>query len=350
MKLKHFKLQKDLALESGEKLSKPTIAYHTYGELNEAKDNVVWVCHALTANSDVFSWWEGLVGHNDLFNPEEHYIICANVLGSHYGTTSPLSINEQTGEPYYHTFPEFTIRDIVELHKALAAHLNIESINILIGGSMGGHQALEWAIQAPDLFQHLILLATSAMHSPWGVAFNESQRWAIESDATWSNNNDEAGLQGMKVARSAALLSYRNFITYDKFQQTNDTDLIYPARAVSYQRYQGEKLAQRFNAFSYWHLSKAMDSQNVGRSRGGIEKALSLINAKTLIISIESDILFPLSDQLLLNKYIPNASIAIMSSDYGHDGFLVETEKITKKISLFLKSNQVQKKALEIGV
>jgi len=342
MKTKYLNVQRELVLESGKKISNPTIAYHTYGKLNKKKDNVVWVCHALTANSDVFSWWEGLVGHNDLFNPEEHYIICANILGSHYGTTSPLSINAATEEPYYHSFPEFTIRDIVALHKDLASHLQIDSINILIGGSMGGHQALEWAIQAPVLIQHLILLATSAVHSPWGVAFNESQRWAIESDNTWHLSSNDAGINGMKVARSMALLSYRNFITYDKFQQSTDTDLVYPARAVSYQRYQGEKLAQRFNAFSYWHLSKAMDSQNVGRGRGGIEKALSEISAKTLIISVENDMLFPFSDQLLLNKHIPNSSIAIISSDYGHDGFLIETEKIGKKISLFLNSKEIQ--------
>lgn len=336
--IKYLELQKNLNLESGEVLSNPTIAYHTYGELNAEKNNVVWVCHALTSSSDVFSWWPGLFGEKDIFNPKEYFIVCANVLGSHYGTTCPLSINPNSGTPYYHSFPLFTIRDIVSLHKELANHLNIQNIDILIGGSMGGHQALEWAIQEPEKIQKLILLATSAVHTPWGVAFNASQRWAIENDVTWKENSPNAGLSGMEVARSIALLSYRNYYTYKKTQQPSDENLLFPDRAESYQHYQGQKLAKRFNAFSYWYLSKAMDSQNVGRNRGSLEQVLQSVKAQTLVLSLENDYLFTLEDQEFLHKNIPNSQFKLIESDYGHDGFLIENVSIAKAISQFLKN------------
>lgn len=332
----HFlQLNNTLLLESGEQLVQPSITYHTYGTLNAAKDNVVWVTHALTANSDVFDWWKGLVGSHELINDQDYFIVCANVLGSHYGTTSPISINPSTGQPYYHDFPEFTIRDIVQLHIELADQLGIDKIQVLLGGSMGGHQALEWAIMQPTRIEHLIVLATSAVHSPWGVAFNESQRAAIENDATWQEQNNAAGIEGMKVARSIALLSYRNYTAYHNTQQPSSNDLLFPDRARTYQRYQGEKLGQRFNAFSYWFLSKAMDSQNVGRNRGGVEHALQQISARTLVLSLENDGLFPLSDQLRIVQGIPNATHVLIHSEYGHDGFLLETTQISTAIKAF---------------
>lgn len=333
-----YQLNKHIELESGRLLVQPTIAFHTYGTLNANKSNVVWVTHALTANSDAYDWWPGLVGPGDYINEREHFIVCANVLGSHYGTCSPLSIDPDSGQPYYQTFPEFTIRDIVRLHIELAEHLGIGDIHLLIGGSMGGHQALEWAITEPRRIHHLVLVATSAVHSPWGVAFNESQRAAIESDPTWDERQDGAGLEGMKVARSVALLSYRNFKTYQKTQQPSSGELMFPDRAASYQRYQGEKLANRFNALSYWYLSKAMDSQNVGRDRGGVEAALARVTARTLVISLEDDVLFPISDQLRLVKGIPRAVHQFIPSFYGHDGFLIEVEKITRSLHHFLES------------
>ena len=331
-----LKLQKTIALESGAKLVNPEIAYHTYGELNKDKSNVVWVCHALTANSDVYEWWPGLVGPGDFINPDEYFIVCANMLGSHYGSTSPLTINPSTGEPYYHRFPDITTRDMVLLHQELADHLEIENIFMIIGGSMGGHQALEWAIIEPDKIDHLAVIASSAVHSPWGVAFNASQRFAIENDPTWLNKDERAGIEGMKTARSIALLSYRNFKAYHRTQQPSDHNLIYPDRAPSYQKYQGEKLAKRFNAFSYWYLSRAMDSQNVGRNRGGIEKALSRIKAKTLVITLEGDVLFPETDQLQIVSGVNDAEHFTVPSIYGHDGFLIETDKIAEILGQFL--------------
>ena len=141
-----YSYPKQFELENGKKIRNLKIAYQTFGKLNAAKDNVIWVCHALTANADVFEWWEGLFGQNALFNPNEHFIVCANVLGSHYGTTNPLSTNPVTGSPYYLSFPQFTIRDFVSAHQVLASYLGIENIRLLIGGSLGGQQAVEWAL------------------------------------------------------------------------------------------------------------------------------------------------------------------------------------------------------------
>src|ERR1700761_1263796 len=183
-----FKYPQTFKLESGEKLRELEIGFHTYGKLNKHRDNVVWVCHALTANSDVADWWTGMVGDNDYFNPREHFIVCANILGSHYGSTNPLSIDAATGQPYYLNFPQITVRDMANAHQILADYLQIGSIEMLIGGSLGGQQAVEWSIMEPSRIKNLILIATNARHSPWGIAFNESQRLAITADATFHNN------------------------------------------------------------------------------------------------------------------------------------------------------------------
>ncbi|GAB3905547.1 homoserine O-acetyltransferase family protein [Mucilaginibacter boryungensis] len=333
-----FKYQQPFELESGKQLLELEIGFHTYGTLNKQRNNVVWVCHALTANSDVLDWWKGLFGENDYFNPEEHYIVCANILGSTYGTTSPLSVNPATGLPYYLTFPDYTIRDIVKAHQLLANHLGVDSIEVLLGGSLGGQQALEWSIMEPNRIKNLVLIATNARHSPWGIAFNESQRLALSADTTFYNNTPDGGSKGLKAARSIALISYRTYKTYGVTQQ-EQTDELHNYRAASYQNYQGQKLVNRFNAYSYWYLTKVMDSHNVGRNRQGVERALSTITAKTLVIGIKSDVLFPIEEQQYLFRQIPKAALAEIDSFYGHDGFLIDTENLTNIISSFLKTD-----------
>jgi homoserine O-acetyltransferase len=334
-------------LELGEKLEGLDIGYHTFGQLNAAKNNVVWICHALTANSDVLDWWKGLVGDSDLFNPKDHFIICANVLGSAYGTSSPLSVDPATGKPYYLNFPQYTIRDMVKAHLLLANYLGIKNIDILMGGSLGGQQALEWAIMEPKRIKQLILIASNAKHSPWGIAFNESQRLAIKADATFNNGTPDGGSAGLKAARSMALLSYRGYKAYNITQHEDDETLTDGYRASTYQSYQGDKLVNRFNAYSYWYLSKAMDSHHAGRNRGGLEKALSTITAQTLVIGIKSDILFPIEEQQYLFRHIPKAAYSEFDSFYAHDGFLIETETLTKIISSFLKTD-VRGKIIEL--
>jgi homoserine O-acetyltransferase len=333
-----YKHKKPFLLESGQKLKDLQIAYHTFGSLNAKKDNVIWVCHALTANSNVFDWWKGLFGDNCLFNPKEHFIVCANVIGSHYGSTSPLSIDRSTGLPYFLSFPEITVRDLAASHKLLADALGLTQIGLLIGGSLGGQQAMEWAILEPQRIGKLVLIAANAQHSAWGIAFNESQRLAITADRTFYAQTPDGGKMGLKVARSFALLSYRTYGTYATTQMEVNPDKINDFKASSYQNYQGEKLVNRFNAYSYWYLTKTMDSHHVGRKRNSIEGALKLIQAKTLVIGIKNDVLFPVEEQQYLAKNIPNARFTELDSFYGHDGFLVETEILTEEIGNFFKA------------
>ena len=321
--------------ESGDRIKNLELSYHTYGELNAAKNNVVWVCHALTANADVLDWWSGLFGENDLFSPKEHFIICVNIPGSCYGSTGPLS-----GEkPLFDKFPKLTVRDIVNGLEILRNHLKIKNINVLIGASLGGQQALEWSIKKPRIFQQLILLATNAKHSAWGIAFNESQRMAIENDPVYKNRDRHSISKGLKTARSIAMLSYRSYNGYVLTQSSEDDSTeVYPA--ISYQQYQGEKLAKRFNPWSYHLLTHVMDSHNVGRSRAGVQEALKSVKANTLVIGVSSDLLFPVIEQKVLSEGIATANYAEIDSLFGHDGFLIETEQLTKHIAKFLKENK----------
>jgi homoserine O-acetyltransferase len=342
----YFKYHNEFQLESGRIFPEFQLGFTTLGKLNAAKDNVIWITHALTANSNPEEWWNGLVGKGKFFNPENHFIICVNVLGSPYGSTNPLSVNPLTGNKYYHNFPELTIRDLVNGFELLRKHLGITKIHTLLGGSLGGQQAVEWAIQQPEVVENLFLVATNAQHSPWGIAFNESQRLAIKADRTWFSYSDDAGIKGLKAARAIALLSYRNYQTYQISQEDLEekTDGF---NASSYQNYQGEKLVNRFNAFSYWYLSKAMDSHNVGRNRGGIVQALNLIKAKTLIVAISSDVLFPVSESETLHQNIKNSEFEIIDSLYGHDGFLIETEQLKNIFENFYITKKLKKEIYE---
>lgn len=339
-----FEYEHPFELESGASLPNYKLAYSTSGTLNEKKDNVVWIFHALTANSNPAESWPGMVGEGTYFDPERFFIVCVNMPGSCYGSTGALSINEETGEPFYHHFPQFTTRDMIRSYQPLREALGIEKIKIGIGGSMGGQQLLEWAIEEPQLFEYIIPIATNAHHSPWGMAFNASQRWCIESDCSWKNNTPEAGREGMKIARSIALLSYRHYETYTATQHgfTTETELLpidkRVSKAESYQHYQGEKLAKRFSAYSYHFLTHVMDKHNVGRDRTSVQAALNGIKAKTLIIGISTDILFPPVEQEFLAAYIPNAQLSIIDSNYGHDGFLLEYETLTRLLENFIDS------------
>ena len=336
-----FNYDQPFQLESGESLPGFHLGYTALGKMDEDKSNVVWIFHALTANSNPAEWWTGLVGEGNLFDPALHYIICVNMPGSCYGSIHPLDINTATNQPFYHQFPLFTIRDMVNAYKHLKTHLGIEQIQVGIGGSMGGQQLLEWAIDDPSLFKHIIPIATNAFHSPWAIAFNASQRFCIEADSTWKERNEKAGIEGMKVARSVALLSYRNYDTYYRYQSEETVDKVGDFKSESYQRYQGKKLADRFNAFSYHLLSRSMDSHNVGRGRGSVENALKRITANALVISISNDILFPVSEQQFIADGINNSSLVIIESPFGHDGFLLEFEQISSAIKKFLSAKEM---------
>jgi homoserine O-acetyltransferase/O-succinyltransferase len=323
--------------EQGYHFAEVNIAYHTYGKLNEAKDNVVWVCHALTANSDARDWWKGLIADNSLFDEENNYIICANILGSCYGSTGPLSINPITGLPYYHDFPAITVKDIVQVHVRLRQHLGIDKIKFLLGPSLGGQQVLEWSITESAIIENLIFVASNAVHSAWGIAYNTAQRMAIEADNTWLQNTAHAGRNGLAAARAIAMLSYRSYEGYKVSQTEKGNAQVDNFLADTYQRYQGNKLTNRFNAFSYYTLSKAMDSHNVARHRKSAAEALSKISANTLIINISSDQLFPLREQQHVAAHIPNSTLVSINSIYGHDGFLVEMKTLSTIINKHFK-------------
>lgn len=334
---KYYESKQSFALENGTILPGITIAYHTYGEWKGTDTKVIWVCHALTANADCADWWKGLIGDGWLINPNEYFIVCANILGSCYGSTGPLSDHPATGKPYYSTFPIITIRDMVAAHIQLRQHLGIEKIDLLMGGSMGGYQVLEWAIIEPALVQRLFLIATSPSESAWGVAVHTAQRLAIEADQTWRNEMPGAGSAGLKAARAIGMLTYRNYGIFQQAQTDPDPEKIDAFKASSYIQYQGDKLVKRFNAYSYWLLTKAMDSHHLARGRGGnLISTLNGIQQPALIIGINSDILCPLDEQRFMKEHMPHATLVEIDSAYGHDGFIIETTQITRHLGQWL--------------
>jgi homoserine O-acetyltransferase len=336
--MQYFSYKRSFELESGAQLNGIMIAYHIYGKLNEDKSNVVWVCHALTANSDAADWWKGLVGENSLINPEEYCIVCANMLGSCYGTTGPVSIDPNTGLPYYDSFPTVTIRDMVRAHILLREFLGFEKIYLAMGGSMGGYQILEWCLMEPSIIQNIFLVGTSATESAWGIAVHTAQRLAIEADSSWKDRSSDAGKKGLRAARAIGMLTYRNYGILVQKQTDPDKEKIDNYAAASYINYQGEKLMNRFNAYSYWLLTKSMDSHHIARGRNKTtQDVLRSIRQRALIMGINSDILCPVEEQRFLFEYLPNATLVEIDSAYGHDGFLVETEKISEHLGKWLQ-------------
>lgn len=336
MTIYNYKYDDQFTLESGEVLPEIEIAYHTFGKLSPKRDNIIWVCHALTANSDVMDWWPGTVEEGKFLDPNKYFIICANILGSCYGTTGPLSTNKLTGEPYYGSFPKITIRDIVNVNRLLADHLEIDKVKMLIGSSVGGFQVSEWIIMEPRFAEKAVIVASASKAEAWVVAFNESQRMAIEADSTFGQPHPNCAKKGLATARAIALLSYRGREAYNRTQSEVVDDKTGDYRAASYQQYQGKKLMSRFDAYSYYRLTQVIDSHNLARGRGSIEQALSLIETDVQLIAISTDIIYPVASYIDFDKYIKKSSLHIIESDFGHDGFLVEHEKLNGIILSFL--------------
>ncbi|HIY46792.1 MAG TPA: homoserine O-acetyltransferase [Candidatus Alistipes faecigallinarum] len=334
--VQYFEYNTPFPLERGGELPALRIAYHTYGRMNAAGDNVVWVCHALTANSDVADWWPHTVEEGRFLDPTHYFVVCANILGSHYGTTGPLHVNPATGEPWYGDFPHFTIRDMVAAHRLLARELGIGRIAALVGSSVGGFQAVEWAVEEPERFERLVLIATAAKASPWTIAIDETQRMAIEADATFGERRDDAGMKGLAAARAIGLLTYRGGEGYNLTQQDRE-ELPREHRASTYQQYQGEKLCRRYNAYSYYAILDAFDTHDVGRGRGGVAAALGGIRARTLVVGITTDMIFTPREMRELHGQIPGSLYREIDSPFGHDGFLVEYEQLDAILAPFMK-------------
>ncbi len=316
-----------LLLESGEILTRFDLQYCTLGTLNATCDNVIWICHAFSANSDPRDWWSELVDDDKLIDPKRHFIVCVNILGSCYGSTGPRSINPKTGESYAADFPALTIRDIVNSLIRVRKHIGIDRIALCIGASMGAQQVLEWAIAEPQVIRSIAVIAAGARQSAWAKAFNAAQRLALEADSSLWSDEPGAGRNGIIAARSIAMISYRNYDVFEQ-SQSDSVQLTQCTRAESYLRHQGQKLANRFLAQSYWHLTRIMDTHDCARGRGGMSEALSLVRARTLVVGISTDILFPPHEQQVIASMLEDAWYREIESDYGHDGFLVEAEQL----------------------
>ena len=330
-------LNKDFVTESGHRFEQSEVAYKTWGTLNEKRDNVILICHALTGHAAADEWFPGLIGKNKLYDPAGNFIICINVPGSCYGSLGPWTINPKTGEPYRSVFPDITIRDMVRFQQLFLDQLGIRGIELVIGGSMGGMQALEFAIMDQRI-KSACLIAMGAAHRPWAIGISEAQRAAIKADPKWKDgiyDFDDGPDQGIAAARMMAMITYRAPKNYDtKFgrRKQGESDLY---EVQSYLRYQGEKLAKRFDANSYVILSKAMDSHDIARCRPHKEVVLNRIEIPVQVIGVDSDHLYPISEQKELAKMLPNSRLHLIESPFGHDAFLIEFEQLHNIIKPF---------------
>jgi homoserine O-acetyltransferase len=250
-----------------------------------------------------------------------------------------MSINPITGERWYGDFPFVTMRDIARANLLLADHLGISRVRAAVGGSIGGFQAMEMELARPGFAERLVVSVCNAKTTPWDIALNESHRMAIAADGTWGERRPDAAQRGLAAARSIALLSYRGSLAYNATQQDSDDTLKRSGhRAATYQQYQGEKFIRRFDAYSYWTITEAFDSHDVGRGRGGVEAALARITCPVLVVGITSDIIIPPSEQQFLAGVLPRGEMRLIESDFGHDGFLVEHGKLNAIIKPFIEN------------
>ncbi|KAG6916968.1 hypothetical protein DXG01_004396 [Tephrocybe rancida] len=449
-------------LESGVELKDAPVAYKTWGRLNTARDNAMVICHALTGSADVQDWWGPMMGRGKAFDPSRFFIVCLNVLGSPYGSASPLTVNHLTGKPYGPDFPSTTIRDDVRIHKLVLDHLNVASLAAVIGGSMGGMHVLEWPLCTPPGYvRHIVPLATSASHSAWCIAWGEAQRQAVCSDPAFNDGwYEEQPRAGLAAARVCAMLTYRSRESFGikfgrrkqlqkgleppkKIEQpvpTEDApgvDALTPPpsppasasmelrettstptapstptptaaptptptpspttrrqpktpptpifSAQSYLRYQGQKFISRFDANCFIHITHKMDTHDISRGRPtpsspcactrpaspalsscsssecdcassifsadtdidpeldvdpDMHGALAQLPARALVIGVSSDNLFAPVEQRLIAAHIPGASLVLLDSHDGHDGFLLEFEAMNKHIREFMRSEE----------
>lgn len=324
--------------ESGDCIKNFEIAYHTSPRQYREGDKVIWICHALTANSDAEDWWPQLVGPGKLFDTDRYFVVCSNMPGSPYGTTGPVSVNPATGKPYMLDYPPVTVRDIVNSNIEVRKALGIGHIDFLVGSSIGGFQAVEWAVMEPDVILKAAFIATASRVNPYLTATMETQRMALEADPSFREAKSlDGGKAGLRCARAIGLVTYRSYEGYAIRQSETDDDVVFAQRACSYERHQGDKFVDRFDAYSYLSLANSVDSQNVGRGRGGVEAALGTIKAGVTVVAIDSDCLFPPYEMKKIADAVPGATFRTITSSFGHDGFLLEYEQLTKIIEPLLQ-------------
>ncbi len=337
-----------LELESGAVIEDVPIAYSAWGKLNAAGDNAVVVCHALTGNTRADIWWGPLIGPGEALDTDQYFVICLNVLGSPYGSASALSEQPGRGRPIGADFPDVTIRDSVRAHKIALERLGVRQIVTAVGGSMGGMQALEWAFHG-SFVRSIIPVAVGARHSAWCIGFSEAQRQAIYTDARWQGGRyTEQPTAGLATARMIAMISYRSRASFeDRFGRRPQDGEEGFFSVESYLQYQGEKLVDRFDANCYVDLTKQMDTHDVGRGREGYERALRSIEQPTLVVGIDSDVLYPLEEQQELVDLIPDSELAVVSSVHGHDAFLIEFDQMSSIVGPWIRKQVPESRATE---
>ncbi|MEW9699198.1 homoserine O-acetyltransferase [Paenibacillus sp. SI8] len=347
-------------LESGKQLEHVRVAYETYGTLNESRDNCIWICHALTGDAHAAGgtesrgWWEGFIGPGKAIDTDYFYVVSSNVLGGCMGTTGPSSLNPETGEPYGLSFPVVTIRDMVEVQKMLLGKLQVTDLAAVVGGSMGGMQALEWAIMFPEIVHQCILIATTLQFSAMGIAYNDIARQAIISDPEWREGNyyRSAGpVKGLSIARMLGMVKYGTREIYNqRFSRAlageqDELDFWSTYQVESYLRHQGEKLVQRFDANSYLYLLKAMDTHDICRGRGTLDEVLRKTQSSFIVISINTDSFYPSREHQELVQRLhllqKSAEYFELESAFGHDAFLIETVKLSQFIRPLLLNQPI---------
>lgn len=336
-------LEEPLPLECGRELPQVRIAYRTWGR---PRSSATLVCHALTGSADADDWWADLFGPGKTLDPERDYVICANVLGGCYGTTGPTSRARGAFEPYGATFPKVTIRDIVHAQARLLDHLGVDTLNLVIGGSMGGMQVLEWALLYPERVKAIAPIAALPTQTPWAVALSEAQRQAIEADANYAGGRYPLGAgpaKGLGAARSMAMISYRsphNFASrFGRVLADEDT-----LQVQRYLRHQGAKLVDRFDANTYLTLVEAMDSHDIGRGRGTVSQALAAIHQPALVVSISSDGLYPAGEVAEMASELPGAELYQIDAPHGHDAFLIRVSELNELLVGFIERHGLRRK------
>lgn len=365
-----FATDRPFSLEGGGSLRDVTIAYETWGELNHDASNAVLVCHAWTGDSHVSSageqgklspgWWDGIVGPGMAIDTNRYFVVCSNVLGGCQGSTGPASAHPDDGRPYGLRFPVVTIRDMVRAQAQLADHLGVRRWHSVVGGSMGGMQALEWAIVMPERVGSLVAVATCAESTAQQIAWTSIGRRVLMNDPAYNDGDyygagpDEGPWLGLSLARMIAQITFRTDTKFsDKFGREvpgergliDESDLFSMFSVERYLDHHGDKLVRRFDANSYLYIGKAMDLHDVGRGRGGVARALARVAAPTLTLSIDSDILYPPYQQEAIHAQIvngdPRNTHASIVSVEGHDGFLIEVAAVGAHIRNFLEALHV---------
>ena len=333
------------ALESGDGFADVPVAYEAWGRLGADGRNAVVVCHALTGSADAADWWAPLVGPGRVLDTDRYFVVCANVLGSPYGTLSPVSADPATGRRYGRAFPVPTIRDTVRLHRRLLDALGVRSVALAIGGSMGGMQVLEWGFETDGdgapFVRALCPIAVGARHSAWCIAWSEAQRMAVAADPAWSGGDPHAATAGLAAARAMAMISYRTAEAF-AMRQGRAVNAAGPyagaLAAAAYLRHQGQKLIRRFDPVCYVRLTEMMDTHDIARGRSGsagndeaaLAAAFARLQQPLLAIGIDSDVLYMPSEAREVARLAPRGTYAELASPWGHDAFLIEFDALDR--------------------